>query len=349
MNYLLVILGYQMYVGILEIIIFLLGGVALGFFIHFFLVSRRTMSLKLPEPEPPILADTAFLDNEEWRLKYYEDMELQEKEQMQLRRELDEVRDNEQLLTIEVEELHKELKRRHDAPQPAERTQLSQEEQSEEYLMRLQKTQQGLAEQHHQITLLLDQIELLKQTEFKHIDTIKANEELNARLNEMLTMLAGKDARIVELEQQQLLSDEMEERMEKAYEEFNALREKLLKVESLSNPPSRQFEFEEIQQNNFKLIREFDEYKQKHLDLLEENRRLSRLLADTEEKLRESNFQRQQLQKKVTFLEELNRDLQQISEHNKKLENQLRRMSEIEVMLARVQGKGNKGQDQPPE
>ena len=68
------------------------------------------MSLKLPEPEPFILADTAFHDSEEWRLKYYEDMELQEKEQMQLRRELDEVRDNEQLLTIEVEELHKELK-----------------------------------------------------------------------------------------------------------------------------------------------------------------------------------------------------------------------------------------------
>ena len=165
----------------------------------------------------------------------------------------------------------------------------------------------------------------------------------------MLTVLAGKDARIAELEQQQLLSDEMEERMQKAYEEFNALREKLSKVESLSNPPSRQFEFEEMQQNNFKLIREFDEYKQKHLELLEENRRLSRLLADTEEKLRESNFQRQQLQKKITFLEELNRDLQQISEHNKKLENQLRRMSEIEVMLARVQGKGNKGDNNPPE
>jgi myosin heavy subunit len=349
MNYLLVILGYQMYVGILEIIVFLLGGVALGFFIHFFLVSRRTMSFKLPEPEPPILAGTAFNDSDEWRLKYYEDMELQEKEQMQLRRELDMVRDNEQLLTIEVEELNKELKRRHEAPQPAERPFTSQEEQSEEYLVRLQKTHQGLAQQNQQITLLLDQIELLKQTEFKHIDTIKANEELNARLNGMLNVLAGKDARIVELEQQQLLSEEMEERMQKAYEEFNALREKLLKVESLSNPPSRQFEFEEMQQNNFKLIREFDEYKQKHLDLLDENRRLSRLLADTEEKLRESNFQRQQLLKKITFLEELNRDLQQISEHNKKLENQLRRMSEIEVMLARVQGKGGKGEGQPPE
>ena len=66
-----------MYVGMLEIIVFLLGGVALGFFIHFFLVSRRTMSLKLPEPELPIIADSAFHDSEEWRLKYYEDMEMQ--------------------------------------------------------------------------------------------------------------------------------------------------------------------------------------------------------------------------------------------------------------------------------
>lgn len=352
MNYLLVILGYQMYVGIMEIVVFLLGGIALGFFIHFFLVSRRTMSIKLPKPELPIIADTAFQNTDEWRIKYYEEMEVQEKVQMQLRRELDEVRDNEELLTIEVEELNKELKRRREPPpqqQPVIINAASQEEQSGEYLLRLQKTQEGLAEQNQQITLLLDQIQLLKQTEFKHIDTLKENEELNARLNEMLSVLMAKDARILELEQQQLLSNEMEERLQKAYEEFNALREKLLKVENLSNPPSRQYELEELQQHHFKLIREFDEYKQKHLGLLEENQRLSRLLADTEEKLRESNFQRQQLQKKISFLEELNRDLQQISEHNKKLENQLRRMSEIEVMLARVQGKGGKGDNEPPE
>lgn len=349
---LLVILGYQMYVGVMEIIVFLLGGVALGFFIHFFLVSRRTMTINIPRPQS-IIAESAFQNTDEWRVKYYEEMEVQEKIQMQLRRDLDTVRDNEELLTIEVEELHKELKRRHDTPPPAQpviQYANSQEEQSEEYLLRLQRTQESLAEQNQQITVLLDQIELLKQTEYRHIDTIKANEELDARLNEMLKVLSNKDARIHELEQSQLLTEEMEERMQRAYEEFNAIREKMSKVESLKNPPSRQYELEELQQTHFKLIREFDEYKQKHLDLLEENQRLSRLLSDTEEKLRESNFQRQQLQKKVSFLEELNRDLQQISEHNKKLENQLRRMSEIEVMLARVQGKsGGKTSDTPPE
>ena len=61
-----------------------------------------------------------------------------------------------------------------------------------------------------------------------------------------------------------------------------------------------------------------------------------RILGDTEDKLRESNFQRQQLQKKTAFLEELNKDLQEVSEHNKKLESQLRRISEMESLLAKV-------------
>jgi Tfp pilus assembly protein PilO len=72
--------------------------------------------------------------------------------------------------------------------------------------------------------------------------------------------------------------------------------------------------------------------------MLEENQRLSRVLADAEDKLRESNFQRQQLLKKVGFLEELNKDLQQVAEHNKKLENQLRRLSEIENMMLKMPG-----------
>jgi hypothetical protein len=50
--------------------------------------------------------------------------------------------------------------------------------------------------------------------------------------------------------------------------------------------------------------------------------------------LRESNFQRQQLLKKVNFLDELTDDLQQVTTYNKKLESQLRRIGEIESLLA---------------
>jgi hypothetical protein len=63
---------------------------------------------------------------------------------------------------------------------------------------------------------------------------------------------------------------------------------------------------------------------------------VTRALADSEEKLRDANFQKQQLSKKVLFLEELANDLQQLSGHHKKLEGQLRRISEIESLLSRA-------------
>lgn len=336
-----VMLGYQVNVGVIEIVVFLIAGLGLGFFINFFLVSRKSMRFTLPQP--PAMPDTSFHQLDEWRLKYQEEMEVQEKIQMQLRRQLDEARENEELLNIEIEELRKEIDHLESIPpeQPAQPVVhvTSQEVQSEEYLYRLQKAQESLTEQNQNITRLLDQIELLKQTEFRHVDTLKANEELTAKLNDAQKLLAEKDNLIMEMQQQQMLAGEMEERLQKAYEEFNALRETLSKVENLTQPQNRQFEYDELQQNHMKLAREFDEAKQKHMTLLEENQRLSRLLTDTEDKLRESNFQRQQLQKKIGFLEELNHELQQISEHNKKLEGQLRRMSEIENMLARVAGK----------
>jgi DNA repair exonuclease SbcCD ATPase subunit len=355
MNHVLqVILLYQVNVGVTEIVVFLVAGLVLGFFIHFFVVSQRTMSIKLPKPPP--VHDARFHQLDEWRLKYQEEMEVQEKIQMQLRRQIDEARENEELLTIEIEELHKEIDHLRDQPPPEPVQQptthvTSQEIQSEEYLHRLQKAQENLIEQNQNIARLLDQIELLKQTEFRHIDTMKAKEELEARLNEAHKLLGEKDGRILQLQQQLMLASEMEERLQKAYEEFNALRDTLSKVETMTQPQNRQFEFDELQQNHLKLAREFDEAKQKQMSLLEENQRMSRLLTDTEEKLRESNFQRQQLQKKIGFLEELNHELQRMSEHNKKLESQLRRMSEIETMLARVAGKkpGNEENKDIPE
>ena len=70
-------------------------------------------------------------------------------------------------------------------------------------------------------------------------------------------------------------------------------------------------------------------------------------VAFSEDKLKEANFQRQQLQKKVTFLDELNGDLQQISEHNKKLESQLKRISEMETLLTKSNPEKNGFHNEP--
>ena len=132
------------------------------------------------------------------------------------------------------------------------------------------------------------------------------------------------------------LTREMTERLERAYEEFNFLQDRIQKIqEQAVDPHKRNFETDELEQSYFRITKEYDELKLKNLALMEENQRLTRTLADSEEKLRDANFFKQQLTRKVTFLEELTSDLQQLSGHYKKLEGQLKRISEIEAMLTR--------------
>lgn len=133
------------------------------------------------------------------------------------------------------------------------------------------------------------------------------------------------------------LTKEMTERLEKAYEEFNFLQDRMQKIQTqVIDPHKRNFEIEEMEQSYFRITKEYDELKLKHLTLMEENQNLTRILADSDEKLRDASFYKQQLSRKVTFLEELANDLQQVSGHHKKLEGQLKRISEIESLLTRT-------------
>ena len=66
---------------------------------------------------------------------------------------------------------------------------------------------------------------------------------------------------------------------------------------------------------------------------MEENQRMRLLMNELEDKVSEANLQRQQLQKKVLFLTDLNNDMQNISDTNKKLQTELRRIGELESML----------------
>lgn len=324
MNSLLIFLGFQISLGIIEIIIFQIGAIVLGFFIHFFLVSRKSMPPSVAEHS--VLAESS-IDPDEWRLKYYEEMEVQEKVQKQLRSEVETLRENEELMEIETEELKKELTilRESASAQPVN------------YLGQLKSAHDSLFEHNQGLSRLMEQVQVLKEAEKKHVEIQQNNDSLTIQLRELRKGMLEKEASIKHLQQEQFLGTEMKERLRKTHDECYALQEKLQKMELyLSSPQHRNFEYEELQQNYFKLTKEYDEVRLKQLTLLEENQRMSRLMADTEDKLRESNFQRQQLMRKVGFLEELNLDLQQVAEHNKKLEIQLKRIGEIESLLARA-------------
>src|SRR5215831_1320507 len=332
MNALQVILGFQIYVGVPEMVLFLLGALALGFAIHFFITQKKAFPPTASEPS--VLAETSFPETDEWRMKYYEERDLREK----LEKDIERSGGEEEILAIEVEELKKEITLLREKAGHTE----EQEEVTEDYLSQLKAMQESMVEHNKQVGRLLEQIGVMKDAEQRHLDTLKHNEQLTIQVRELQKILSDKEGEIRQNYNQQLLSIELKERLGRAYDEFHLLQEKLKKVEAnLGQPMSHNYDYDEMQQNFFKLTRDFDELKLKHLSMLEENQRISRVLADTEEKLRESNFQRQQLQKKASFLEELNQNLQQVSEHNKKLEGQLKRIEEIESLLARTTRQGS--------
>src|ERR1700754_5033062 len=103
LNNLDVILGFQLVMGLPEIIICELGALILGFTIHFFWNSKKTLRISDPA------ASTGISENDNWKLKYYNDMDMQERAQQQLRDRLSQTQETEQILTIELEEKRKEL------------------------------------------------------------------------------------------------------------------------------------------------------------------------------------------------------------------------------------------------
>jgi chromosome segregation ATPase len=336
MNTLLLILGFQLAVGIPEIIIALLVALVLGFSISFFWNSKKNINIEQStEPE-------GISENDNWKLKYYNDMDMQERAQQQLRERLAETRENEQILTIEVEELRKEINELEEKissrplPPPVAEAQIKQGPDAADYLSQLKSAQANLLEHNSTVNRLVSQIELLKDAESKYESLSKEKESIAVQLADAQKHLNEKENEVNQIRQQQRLGEEMSDRLNKAYSEFGMLQDKLQKLQTNLSQPQKGADYEQLHESYFKLTKDFDEARQKQIALWEENQRLSRILSDTEDKLREANFQRLQFQKKVAFLEELNNDLQQVSEHNKKLDSQLRRISEMEALLAKA-------------
>jgi chromosome segregation ATPase len=278
MKSLTIILGYNVTIGLPEMIIFLLAALLLGFSIHFYWTGKKGVpGIKQNMP----VDELSISEEDQSRLELYEQIEKHEKAEERLQKELQRMAETEKSLMRELEEAREEIAR------------------------------------------------LEKEAETRPVSEPAIPSGIPARQFSELVMA-----------QQHLnesLSKEMTERLEKAYEEFNFLQDRITKIHSqVIDPTKRNFEFEELEQSYFRLTKEYDELKIRHLTLMDDTQRLTRALADTEEKLRDSNFQKQQLSKKVVFLEELADDLQQLSGHHKKLEGQLRRLSEIETLLHRA-------------
>lgn len=317
-------------VGIVEIIAFQIGAIVLGFAIQMFLTSRKNTRLQLLQGSD----NSGIQEADEWKLKYFNDTEELEKRLAKMQHELKLARDNEQFLALEIDSVRQE---REELLESHAEQLLTPAKQTTEYLQELQDAQQHMIQHNQRMQQLLSQIEQLKQMEQKHLELLHANDLLTKQMADMRVQLVEKENDNRALRQQNRLGEEMQQRLEKVYADYNGLLEKMHKLEAhVSHSQKEGSSYAEMQDSYFKVTKELDELKLKYLNLLEENQRSTRTLADVEDKLREANFQRMQLQKKSTYLEELNQDLQQVAEHHNKLHSQMRRISEIEQLLAKA-------------
>jgi chromosome segregation ATPase len=313
-------------ISIIELIVLFFCAVSLGVVIHFFITSRRNLKKSFFEK------DNTSRKVEDWKLKYFNDIEIKDKQIEQLKNRYSEVSENNRINEIEVDELRRQQKRLQSELESVQKNKPAPGQTN--YLDQLRDAKFALTEHNEKISQLLENIETLKEKEEKEALLEEENEEMAKELKNLKTLLAQKEAEVEKIKQAGQLTSQMTSMLDNAYSEFNALQEKIQKLESeVYASRMMNLEHEDLKEAYQKTFKDLEDAKTKLQALNLENQQLKLQFNEVEDKLRESNFQRQQFQKRVSYLEELNNDLQLVADANKKLEHQLRRVGELESML----------------
>lgn len=272
---------------------------------------------------------------DEWKLRYFNDIEVKDKELDDLKQQLIEANENSRIYKTEADEMRRQNKRlSEELASRKEAKHAGPPESKSDYFEQLKQTQENLLAHNEKIRMLLEQVDVIKESEEKTKEIERYNEELSNQIKDLKYMLGEKESEITQIRQKEHLTKEMTSMLDNAYSEFSVLQSKIQKLESqLSSSKMVNMEYEDLKESHFKLHKELEENKNRLTHYMQENHNLQIQLTKTEDKLSEANLQRQQLHKKVAYLEELNKDLQQMSDANKKLESQIKRIGELESML----------------
>lgn len=204
----------------------------------------------------------------------------------------------------------------------------------DDYLSRLLEAKASLQQHNQKIADLLGNIEVIREKEELQQEMARTNEELAHQLEDARRQLENKESEIHAARQKESLTKEMSSMLDHAYSDFNLLQDKIKKLEAqLTSSRLQTLDFEDLKEAYHKVSADVERYRQKSQTLTAENLGLQQELSTVEDKLKEANLQRQQLQKKVAYLEEINNDLHAVSDANRKLEGQLKRIGELESML----------------
>jgi len=313
---------------IFEIIALFVSAIVIGFVVNLFFSSRKSARKEIKEEKKSLSSGV-----DEWKLKYISEAERKDKEISDLKSRLHIADENKRIYDIEMQELKNQVRKLSVEAEEA-KTEKPVVQTKSDYYEQLRQAQQSLMDHNAKISQLLEQVDVIKETEEKSQEILRSNEELSMQIKDLKYMLIEKEDEINHIKQKEHLTTEMSSMLDSAYSEFNLLQSKIQKLESqLSSSRMVSIEYEDLKEAYYKVVRELDEQKNKTNHYLHENQALQIELAKVEDKLSESNHQRQQLQKKIAYLEELNNDLHQMTEANKKLEGQIKKLGELESRL----------------
>jgi chromosome segregation ATPase len=267
-----------------------------------------------------------------------EDIEEKKIQIAKLQKDLNRAEENENIYQIEIEELNKDNKAlrsaKREQPLSGAAADAPAAEKGSNYMQQLREAQESLLEHNEKINRLLGQIDIVKETEEKQKEIEQRNEELKDQVGNLKFLLKDKEEEVLRVKQKENMTKEMTSMLDSAYSEFEVLQGKMLKLESqLTGSKRIGLDFEDLKETYYKLNNEHEHLKSRYQAITAENQQLHGLLDETEEKLHDANFQKQQLQKRVAYLEELSNDLQMMSEANKKLEGQIKKIGELESRL----------------
>lgn len=187
-----------------------------------------------------------------------------------------------------------------------------------------------LLQQQNQLNQALGKINNLEERPVLR----KENNTLEKKVADLEHILEKKESELKKLKQQYEVSKKMQEHFTEMQKEFEMLQEKLEKVEQQAWESNElTIKLENLKQSQVHLEKDAIRKEEKIREFASENQRLHSALNETEDKLQEANLQRQQLTKKMQYLEEMNADMKQIADANRKLQNELRRIAELESML----------------
>lgn len=200
--------------------------------------------------------------------------------------------------------------------------------------------------QQQELTRARQQMELLKEAEEPdgayEGDAVAEAEDAEAEhsagdnflIEELQTRIAQKDAEIKAMRQEAESQQKLHVPFDDVRVACEALQDQVQEMEQQDRQTAELFlTVDGLQQAVAQAEKTMHKKEERLWALTLENARLQEALNEAEDKLAEANGQRQQLTKRVRFLEEINSDMQQMSDAAHKLKTEVRRKAELESML----------------